>query len=70
MHLLHPCNKFKYGIVNNLKSQVVEETISTVTTTGTGGSSGGLDEAALIAQIISVLQPQINQAVTSVIRQQ
>jgi len=55
--------------------QVVRESV-TVTNTGSssGASSGissgfssGLDESALIAQILSVLQPQINQAVSSII---
>jgi len=55
--------------------QVVSESV-TVTNTGSssGASSGissgfssGLDESALIAQILSVLQPQINQAVSSII---
>jgi hypothetical protein len=39
----------------------------TITSTG---SSSGLDESALIAQILSVLTPQINQAVSSVISAQ
>jgi len=59
--------------------QVVRES-ATVTNTGSssGASSGissgissgfssGLDQSALIAQILSVLQPQINQAVSSII---